>query len=154
MWMRRDDVVRGGLAFRQRQRQAVRHVRPDSEHERVRFVPIEEAHRDVVLVAEFGRPQPVHAVDDPHRRAVHDDRRQFVHSVGKCPDMFQVLARDSWRPGDTQRPDGDPDHRSRARVRVETRELFPREADSEVGHVTQIRSQARPTPVIGPRAGM
>ncbi|GAA3464988.1 hypothetical protein GCM10018963_70010 [Saccharothrix longispora] len=62
--------------LREGERQAVRGVRPDREHERVPLAALEEPHVDVPCAAQPGGVQAVGAVDHAHRRAVHDDRRQ------------------------------------------------------------------------------
>ena len=53
---------------------------------------VEEADLDGVGAAQFGRPQAVHAVDDPHGVAVHEDRWQVVLDRSQHLDVADVLA--------------------------------------------------------------
>jgi hypothetical protein len=92
----------GGLPVGERQRQAVRDVGADREHEGVLVAAVEEDHVDRVLTAQPRRTEPVHPVDDAHGRAVHQDRRQGAVRFGQHPDVLGVLADESRRVGRLQ----------------------------------------------------
>jgi hypothetical protein len=72
-----DPFDRGG-AVRCRQRQSLTAVYLDGQYEGVLVHAVEVADVDGVVAAERRGPQPVHAVDDAHRRTLDDDRRQHT----------------------------------------------------------------------------
>ncbi|WP_019063875.1 hypothetical protein [Streptomyces prunicolor] len=67
-------------------------VRSNRENKRGRFVPVEQARRYLVITSELRSFEPVHPVDDPHRRTVHHDRGQFMSDLSEAFDIFNVLA--------------------------------------------------------------
>jgi hypothetical protein len=83
----------------------VRHVGLHSHDEGLVLGAVEEHHVDGPPAAEVGDPQPVHPVDDPHRRPVHHDGRQRRLGLGQQPDVLRVLAAEPGRITGPERAD-------------------------------------------------
>jgi len=94
--MRCDDTFCCSFALGQRQRQPVRNIRPDRENKSIFFVAGEESHRNLILAAELSRAQSVDAIDNAHRRAMHNDRRKLLLRLSKHPRVFRILPRHAW----------------------------------------------------------
>jgi hypothetical protein len=88
-----DDPLGGRLTIRKAQRQPVRAVGRDRDTERILLTAVEEPHLNLSSASQLRDTQPVHAIDDTHARAVHEDRRQGRLRSGQQPDVLVVLAR-------------------------------------------------------------
>jgi hypothetical protein len=86
------DALGRVLAVGQGQWQAVGDVEPDRQDEGLVLGSLEETAGDRGLATPQGRLDPVGPVDDPHRRPVHYDRRQFALRRDHGLDMDHVGA--------------------------------------------------------------
>jgi hypothetical protein len=74
----------------------MRDVRLNGKNESIFAITIKKPHLDLVLSPQRGSSQAVHSIDNTHRRAVHNDRRQCHFRLGKRSNMLVVLTGQSW----------------------------------------------------------
>jgi hypothetical protein len=74
------------------QRQAVDDVRPHREGERLALAAGEQPDPNRAFTAHLRGGDPVHAVDDPHRGSMYEDRRQWHLDLGQHPDVSRILS--------------------------------------------------------------
>jgi hypothetical protein len=98
--MRGKNTLDRRLPVGQRQREPVRDVRLDRQHEGVCVVTVEEPHCNLCLATEFSRPQPVHAVDDSHGGPMDDDRWQLSFGGRERLYVLRILPREARRVSD------------------------------------------------------
>jgi hypothetical protein len=94
--MRLHDPFHRCLTIRSGQRQTMPDVVAHRTNERLLLRAIEELHLDFGVTPRGSRPHPVHPVDHPHRRPVHDYGRQCLLCLGDDPHMLRVLPRKTW----------------------------------------------------------
>jgi hypothetical protein len=70
----------------------VHDVQSDSQQECLVLGSLEQQRFDVRDPAEHRCADPVHPVDHPHRRPVHDNRRQFIFHFGQGANMLDIFA--------------------------------------------------------------
>jgi hypothetical protein len=80
----------------------MRNVRLNRQDERRLVTTIEKLDPDPVPTPQHSRRQPMHAVDNPHRRPLHKNRRELDIRLGQYPDMFLVLPTQPRRIGRSQ----------------------------------------------------
>jgi hypothetical protein len=78
----------------------------DAQHERVRFITVEEPYGNKLVLPELRRAQPVHTIDDTHCAAVNDYWWQLVSYGSQRLHVLKVLTRASGRIRSQQRADG------------------------------------------------
>jgi hypothetical protein len=84
----------------------MRYIRLDAQHERVRFITVEESYCNELVPSELRRAQPVDTINDTHCAAVNDYWWQLVFYGSQRLHMLKVLARASGRIRSRQRADG------------------------------------------------
>lgn len=90
---------------RQRQRQAMVGVQDKCEDEYLSYLTVEEPDFDRVTPTLRRGPNPMQAVDHPHRLPVHDNWRLHF-KIGKQANVLRVLPRHPWGVRQDQRGDG------------------------------------------------